>query len=62
MHNYNDSKDTFLVVNIGSTNTNTKTITVLGHATCHILQTLTFANQSGFSISEMENCYWLVYN
>jgi len=62
MHNCNDLKDTFLVVDIGSTNINTKTITVLGHATCYILQTLTSANQSGFSIPGMENCYWLAYN
>jgi len=44
MHDCNDLKDTFLVVDVGSTNTNTKTITVLGHATCYILQTLTSAN------------------
>ena len=61
MHDCNNSKDTFLVVDIGSTNTNIKTITVLGHATCHILQTLTSANQSGFSMPSIENCYWLTY-
>ena len=62
MHDCNDSKDTFLVVDVGSTNTNTKTITVPGHATCHILQTLTSANQSGFSMPGMENRYWLAYH